>query len=81
MGNSVWRNYLTKPHEFDSWVKANAVLGSILAIGMLTMALAGLYFAGPPDGMTEFSSVAAPSEGARREGIGDFRDSLFGGGD
>ena len=59
MGNTVWRNYLTKPHEFDSWVKANAVLGSILAIGMLTMALAGLYFAGSPDGMTEFSSVAA----------------------
>ena len=59
MGNSVWRNYLTKPDEFDSWVKANAVLGSILAIGMLTMALAGLYFAGPRDGMTEFSSIAA----------------------
>ena len=50
MGNSVWRNYLTKPHEFDSWVKANAVVGSILAIGMLTMALAGLYFAGPLTG-------------------------------
>ena len=40
-------------------LRTNAVVGSILAIGMLTMALAGLYFAGPPDGMTEFSSVAA----------------------
>jgi hypothetical protein len=59
MGNSIWRNYLTNPYEFDSWIKANAVLGSILAIGMLTMALAGLYFAGALDGVTEFSSVAA----------------------
>jgi hypothetical protein len=59
MGNFVWRNYLTNPHEFDGWVKANAVVGSILAIGMLAMGLAGLYVAGPPDGMKEFSSVAA----------------------
>src|SRR5205814_4851506 len=29
MGNSVWRNYLTNPHEFDGWIEANAVLGSI----------------------------------------------------
>jgi hypothetical protein len=59
MGNFIWRSYLTNPHEFDSWLKANAVLGSILAVGMLTMALAGLYLAGPPDGVTEFSSIAA----------------------
>ena len=59
MGNAVWRDYLTNPHEFDGWVKANAVVGSILAIGMLAMALAGLYFAAPPDAMTEFSNVAA----------------------
>jgi hypothetical protein len=59
MRNSTWRNYLTNPHEFDGWVKANAVVGSMLAIGMVVMALAGLYFAGPHDGMTVFSSVAA----------------------
>ena len=59
MGNAIWRNYLTSPHEFDGWVKANAVVGSILAIGMLAMALAGLHFAGPPDGVTEFLSVVA----------------------
>jgi hypothetical protein len=35
MGNSVWRNYLTKPHEFDSWVKANAILSSIVATAIL----------------------------------------------
>ena len=27
--------------EFDRWLKTNAILGSILAIGMLAMALAG----------------------------------------
>jgi hypothetical protein len=52
-----WRSYLTNPHEFDGWVKANAVVGSILAIGMLAMAFAGLYFAGAPDAAT--ASVAA----------------------
>jgi hypothetical protein len=31
--------YLRNPHEFDRWLKANAVLGSLLAIGMLAMAL------------------------------------------
>jgi hypothetical protein len=56
MGNSVWRNYLTKPHEFDSWVKANAILGSIVATAILGAALAGLY-SGPRNGATELSSV------------------------
>jgi len=34
--------YLRNPHGFDRWLKANAILGSLLAIGMLAMALAGL---------------------------------------
>jgi hypothetical protein len=34
--------YLRNPHGFDRWLKANACLGSLLAIGMLAMALAGL---------------------------------------
>ena len=42
---------------FDRWLKANAVVGSILAIGMLAMALAGLH-SPPPDRVTEFSSIA-----------------------
>ena len=42
---------------FDRWLKANAVVGSILAIGMLAMALAGLN-SPPPDRVTEFSSIA-----------------------
>jgi hypothetical protein len=45
--------------EFDGWLKANAVVGSILTVGMLAMAMAGLYSSGPPaDRTTEFSSVA-----------------------
>jgi len=38
-------------------VKANAVLGSLLAIGMLAMALAAVNPAARPDGATELSSV------------------------
>ena len=45
MGNG--RDYLRNPHEFDRWLKANVVLCSIFAIGMLAMALAGLNSAGP----------------------------------
>ena len=35
--------------EFDRWLKTNAILGSILAIGMMTMALAGSNSAGPSE--------------------------------
>ena len=35
--------------EFDRWLKTNAVLGSILAIGMMAMALAGSNSAGRSD--------------------------------
>ena len=45
--------------EFAQWLKVNAVFGSILAIGMLAMALAGLYPASPPDKATDFSRVTA----------------------
>ena len=37
--------YLRNPYGFDRWLKANAVLGSLLAIGILAMALAGLNLA------------------------------------
>ena len=42
---------------FDRWLKANIVVGSILSIGILAMALVGLY-SPPPDRATEFSSIA-----------------------
>jgi hypothetical protein len=45
--------------EFARWLKVNAVFGSILAIGMLAMALAGFYPASPLDKATDFSSVTA----------------------
>jgi hypothetical protein len=60
MGNGIWRDCLRNPREFDGWCKANAILGSILAIGMLAIALAGLYSTGRPNGATELSSVTVP---------------------
>ena len=41
MENAIKRDYQRNPREFDGWLKANAVFGLILAIGMLAMALAG----------------------------------------
>jgi hypothetical protein len=52
-------DYLRNPHEFDRWLKANAVIGSLLAIGMLAMALAGLNPAARPDGAAELASVTS----------------------
>jgi hypothetical protein len=52
-------DYLRNPHEFDRWLKANAIVGLILAIGMLAMALAGLNSGERPDGATELSSITA----------------------
>jgi hypothetical protein len=52
-------DYLRNPHEFDRWLKANAVLGSLLAMGMLAMALAGLNLTTRPDGATELSNVTS----------------------
>jgi uncharacterized iron-regulated membrane protein len=62
VGNEFWRDfYLKNQRECDRWLRANAVLGSILAIAMLAMALAGLYSAGP-NGATEISSVNVSSK-------------------
>jgi hypothetical protein len=52
-------SYLGNPHEFDRWLKANAVIGSLLAIGMLAMALAGLNPATRPDDARELSSITS----------------------
>ena len=60
MGRATRREYQKNPREFDRWVKANTLFGSILAIGMVAMALAGLNSAGPPDAVTELSSVTWP---------------------
>jgi hypothetical protein len=60
MGKHVWRDDPRNSRDFDLWLKANAVLGSILAIGILGMSLAALYSGGRPDKSTEFSSVTKP---------------------
>ena len=59
MGKRIKRDYLRNPREFDGWLNANAILGSILAVGMFAMALAGLNSSGRPDAATELSSVTA----------------------
>jgi hypothetical protein len=55
----VRNDYLRNPHEFGRWLRANAVLGSLLAIGMLAMALTALNPAARPDAATELSSVTS----------------------
>jgi hypothetical protein len=35
--------------EFDRWIKANAIVGSLLAAGLFAMAVAGVPSAGPAD--------------------------------
>ena len=54
-------DYLRNPREFDGWLRANAVIGSILAIGMLAMALGGLNSVGRQDQTTEVVSSATAS--------------------
>jgi hypothetical protein len=66
MANGRWEDYAGSPREFDRWLKANAILGSLLAIAILGAALAGLYSA-PRNGPTALSSVnVMQSEHAER---------------
>jgi len=63
VGNGLWRDFYLKNNqrECDRWLKANAVLGSILAIAMLAMAWAGLFSPGPNEAI-EISSIQRPSK-------------------
>ena len=45
--------------EFDSWIRANAIIGSHLAAGLLAMAVAGVPSAGSGD-----TAAAGNSNGA-----------------
>ena len=58
MARHIRKEYRSNPNEFDGWLTANAILGSIIAGAVLAMALAGLY-SGRLDTATEFSSVNA----------------------
>jgi hypothetical protein len=60
MGNR-W-NYLRNPRELDGWLKANAAVGSMVAIGILAMALAGLNSTERHDGVTGVVSSATAGE-------------------
>ena len=44
MRHEPLREYLTNPHDFDGWLKANVFIGSIVAVAILTMAVAALYW-------------------------------------
>jgi hypothetical protein len=56
MANGRWEDYAGSSREFDRWLKANAILGSIVASAILGASLAGLY-SEPRNGATELSSV------------------------
>jgi len=56
MANDRWEDYAESSREFDRWLKANAILGSIVATAILGAALAGIY-SEPRNGATELSSV------------------------
>ena len=56
MQKDLWRDYLSNPRQFDGWLRANAFIGSILALVILTMALASLFSEGEPN--IELSSVS-----------------------
>jgi len=45
--------------EFDRWIRANAIIGSLLAAGLLAMAVAGVPSAGSGD-----TAAAGNSNGA-----------------
>ena len=45
--------------EFDRWIKANAIIGSLLAAGLFAMAVAGVPSAGSGD-----TAAAGNSNGA-----------------
>jgi hypothetical protein len=43
--------------EFDRWIKANAIIGSLLAVGLFAMAVAGAPSAGSGDTATAGNSA------------------------
>lgn len=61
MRHDLLREYLPNPRDFDGWLMANVFVGSIVAVLVLTMALAGLYSGGAKE--VELSSVNRVSSG------------------
>jgi hypothetical protein len=58
---------------FDRWLKANAIVGAILATGLIAMALTGSRSVGPRDAevasRTKASDVAVSEQRGRQPGI------------
>jgi len=58
---------------FDRWLKANAIVGAILATGLIAMALTGSKSVGPRDAevasSTKASDVAVSEQRWRRPGV------------
>ena len=67
MRHDLLRKYLTNPRDFDRWLRANVLVGSIVAIVILTMALAALY-SGDGSNQIERSSVGRLSGSHRLMG-------------
>jgi hypothetical protein len=63
MRHEFLRKYLTNPRDFDGWLKANVLVGSLVAIAILSMALAAFY-SGDESNQLELSSVARVSSGS-----------------
>ena len=76
MRHDLFRKYLTNPRDFDGWLKANVLVGSIVAVAILTMALAAL-FSGGGSNQIELSSVGRvePFALTRRHARGSLFDS------
>ena len=64
MRHELLRKYLTNPRDFDWWLKANVLVGSLVTVAILTMALAALYSGGGSN-QIELSSVSRVSSGSR----------------
>ena len=64
MRHEFLRKYLTNPRDFDRWLKANVLVGSLVTVAILTMALAALYSGGGSN-QIELSSVSRVSSGSR----------------
>ena len=62
MRHEPLREYLTNPRDFDGWLKANVLVGSIVAIAILTMAFA--LYSGGGSNQIELSSVSRVSSGS-----------------
>ena len=63
MRHESLHTYLTNPRDFERWLKANVVVGSLVTVAILGMALAAFYSGGGSNQL-ELSSVGRVSSGS-----------------